>query len=41
MSGFVIANLDIKNPEAYKEYVGKVVATIKKFGGIKIVFTID
>ena len=33
MSGFVIANLNIKNPDAYKEYVDKVVATIKKFGG--------
>ena len=25
MSGYVIANIDVKNPEAYKEYVGKVV----------------
>ena len=33
MSGFVIANIDIKNPEGYKEYVGKVVPTVKKFGG--------
>ena len=33
MSGFVIANIDIKNSEAYKEYVGKVVPTVKKFGG--------
>ena len=22
MSGYVIANIDVKNPEAYKEYVG-------------------
>ena len=33
MSGYVIANIDVKNPEAYKEYVGKVVPTVKKFGG--------
>ena len=33
VSGFVIANLDIKNPEAYKEYISKVVHIIKKFGG--------
>ena len=33
MSGFVIANINVKNSEAYKEYVGKVVDTIKKFGG--------
>ena len=25
MSGYVIANIDVKNPEAYKEYVVKVV----------------
>ena len=33
MSGYVIANINVKNPEAYKEYVGKVVPTIQKFGG--------
>ena len=33
MSGFVIANIDVKDLEAYKEYVGKVVPTVKKFGG--------
>ena len=33
MSGFVIANIDVKDSEAYKEYVGKVVPTVKKFGG--------
>ena len=33
MSGYVIANIDVKNPEAYKDYVGKVVTTVKKFGG--------
>ena len=31
MSGYVIANIDVKNPEAYKEYVGKVVPTVQKF----------
>ena len=30
MSGYVIANIDVKNPEAYKEYVGKVVPTVQK-----------
>ena len=24
MSGYVIANIEVKNPEGYKEYVGKV-----------------
>ena len=33
MSGYLIANIDIKNPDAYKEYIDKVVPTIKKFGG--------
>ena len=33
MSGYVIANIDVKNHEAYKEYVGKVVPTVQKFGG--------
>ena len=33
MSGYVIANINVKNPEAYKEYVGKVVPTVQKFGG--------
>jgi uncharacterized protein (DUF1330 family) len=37
MSGFVIANIDVKDSEAYKEYVGKVVPTVKKFGGEYIV----
>ena len=35
MSGYVIANIDVKNPEAYKEYVGKVVPTVQKFGQYK------
>jgi uncharacterized protein (DUF1330 family) len=33
MSGYVIANIDVKNPEAYKEYIGKVKPIVKKFGG--------
>ena len=33
MSGYVIANINVKNSEAYKEYVGKVKPTVEKFGG--------
>ena len=33
MSGYVIANINVKNPDAYKEYVGKVKPTVEKFGG--------
>ena len=33
MSGYLIANIEVKNPEAYREYVGKVVPTVQKFGG--------
>ena len=33
MSGFVIANIDVKNPEAYKEYIDKVKPIVEKFGG--------
>ena len=33
MSGYVIANIDVKNTEVYKKYVEGVVSTIKKFGG--------
>ena len=33
MSGFVIANIDVKNPEAYKEYISKVKPIVEKFGG--------
>ena len=33
MSGFVIANIDVKDLEAYKEYVGKVVPTVKNLEG--------
>ena len=40
MSGYVRANIDVKNPEAYKEYVGKVVPTVQKFGGC-LLYTSD
>ena len=33
MSGYVIFNINITNPEAYKEYVSKIVDLIKKFDG--------
>ena len=33
MSGYVIANINVKNSKAYKEYVGKVKPTVEKFGG--------
>ena len=33
MSGYVIANIDVKNPEAYKEYIKKVKPIVEKFGG--------
>ena len=33
MSGYVIANIKVKNSDAYKEYVGKVKPTVEKFGG--------
>jgi uncharacterized protein (DUF1330 family) len=33
MKGYLIANINVKNPEAYKEYVGKVKPTVEKFGG--------
>ena len=33
MSGYVIANIDVKKPEAYKEYVSKVKTIVEKFGG--------
>ena len=33
MKGYVIANINVKNTEAYKEYVGKVKPTVEKFGG--------
>ena len=33
MSGYAIFNINITNPEAYKEYVSRIVDLIKKFGG--------
>ena len=33
MSGFVIANMDVKNPEAYKEYIYKSNSIVERFGG--------
>ena len=33
MRGSVFSNIDVKNPDAYKEYVGKVKPTVEKFGG--------
>ena len=33
MTGYVIANIDVKNPEAYKEYISKVKPIVEKFGG--------
>jgi len=33
MSGYVISNINVKNPEAYKEYTDKVKPIVEKFGG--------
>tara|TARA_B110000438_G_C15260995_1_gene414097 strand:+ start:162 stop:449 length:288 start_codon:yes stop_codon:yes gene_type:complete len=33
MSGYVIYNIDVKNPEAYKEYIDKVKPIVEKFSG--------
>ena len=33
MSGYVIANIDVKNQEAYKEYIDRVKPIVDKFGG--------
>ena len=33
MSGFAIFNIDITNPEPYKEYIEKVKPIAEKFGG--------
>ena len=33
MNGYVIANIDVKNSEAYKEYIAKVKPIVEKFGG--------
>ena len=37
MTGYVIANIDVKNTEAYKEYISKVKPIVEKFGGKYIV----
>ena len=33
MSGYAIFNINVKNPENYKEYVEKVKPTAEKYGG--------
>jgi len=33
MKGYVIGEIDVKNPAAYDEYRKQVLATIEKFGG--------
>ena len=33
MAGYLIGTIEVKNPEAYKEYLAKVTAIVKKFGG--------
>ena len=33
MNGYVISNIDVKNSEAYKEYIDKVKPIVEKFGG--------
>ena len=33
MAGYVIAQIDLKSKEGYKEYAEKVPATVKSFGG--------
>ena len=33
MAGYVIAQIDLKSKEGYKEYADKVPATVKSFGG--------
>ncbi|MDC0216025.1 DUF1330 domain-containing protein [Candidatus Pelagibacter sp.] len=37
MSGYAIFNIEVKNPEAYKEYVTKVKPIAERFGGEYIV----
>ena len=34
--GFVIAQIDVTDPERYKDYVAAVGATVEKFGGVYI-----
>ena len=33
MAGYLIANIDVKNPEDYKEYLAKVTGIVNKYGG--------
>ena len=33
MNGYAIAQVEVTNPEDYKEYLAKVTDTVKKFGG--------
>ena len=33
MSGYVIAQIEVNNPENYKEYLANVTDIVKKFGG--------
>ena len=33
MPGYLIGTIDVKNHEAYKEYLSKVTDIVKKFGG--------
>jgi uncharacterized protein (DUF1330 family) len=33
MRGYILAEVEVTNPEGYKEYSGMVLATIEKFGG--------
>ena len=35
-AGFVIAQIDVTDPERYKDYVAAVGATVEKFGGVYI-----
>ena len=35
-AGFVIAQIDVTDPELYKDYVAGVGATVEKFGGVYI-----
>jgi uncharacterized protein (DUF1330 family) len=33
MAAYLIANIDVRNPEAYEEYKAKVPAIVRKYGG--------
>ena len=33
MAGYLIGTIEVKNPEAYKEYLAKVTDIVKNFGG--------